>query len=115
MTQALIAAVVVLGTVAALTAMSMNANRRYATQPRLPMQWGLDGSVNWTARRQLALAFTPVLAAICLVTVAAAAAFIKPRPGQEDLVLPVVILCAVFLGAHALHLWLIQRALRRQR
>lgn len=116
MTQALVAPVVVLGTVAVLTAMSMSANRRYATQLRLPMQWGLDGSVNWTAPRKLALAFTPVLAAICLVTVAAAAAFVKPRLGQEDLLLPVVIFCAVvFLGAHTLHLWLIQRALRKQR
>lgn len=115
MTQALVAAVVVLGTVALLTTMSLRANRRFESQSRLPMQWGLDGSINWTAPRKVALAFTPVLAAVCLVLVAVAAAFVKPRAGQEGLVIPVVIFCAVvFLVAHAFHLRLIRRALQRQ-
>jgi hypothetical protein len=115
MTQALVVAVVVLGAVALLTAMSLRANRRFERRSRLPMQWGLDGSINWTAPRKVALAFTPVLAAICLMLVGVAAAFVKPRAGQEDLVIPVVIFCAAaFVVAHALHLWLIRRALQRQ-
>ena len=116
MSQALINTAVVLSTVALLIAMSLRANRRFASQPRLPMQWGVDGSVNWTAPRKIALAFTPVLAAICLAPIAVAAAFVKPRTGQEDLITPGVAFCAVaFLAVHAFHLWLIWRELQRQK
>lgn len=116
MAQAVITAAIVLSTVALLTTMSLRANCRFASQLRLPMQWGVTGSVNWTAPRQVALAFTPALAAICLAPIAAAAAFVKPRAGQEGLVIPVVAFCALaFLAVHALHLWLIQRELHRQK
>ena len=112
MMQAVAAIAVTLIAVALLTAMSMRADRRFDTQRRLPMQWWLDGSVTWTAPRPVALAFTPVLASACL----AVAIFAEPRPGQEHLVLPVQVFGALFfLGFHALHLWLIQRTLRRQR
>ncbi|WP_299016603.1 hypothetical protein [uncultured Caulobacter sp.] len=114
MTQAAIV-LVVLTTLGLLAAMSLRANRPFKGERRLPMQWGLDGSVAWTAPRAVALAFTPVVAAISLAAVAALAIFVKPRAGQEDLVGPAVIAVAlVFLGAHALHLWLIQRAVRRK-
>ncbi len=116
MLQALINTAVVVSTVALLTVMSVRANRRFASQPRLPMQWGMDGSVNWTAPRKIALAFTPVMAAICLSPVAAAAPFLKAKTGQEGLATPGVALCAVaFLAVHALHLWLIQREQKRQK
>jgi hypothetical protein len=99
-----------------LTAMSLRANRHFKTEHRLPMQWLLDGSVTWTAPRAVALAFTPVLAAVCLTAMAALTAFGRTRPGQEDLVIPLFILVAlVLLGVHAFHLGLMQRTLQRQR
>jgi len=116
MPQALITGAVALIAVALLTAMSLRANRRFAMEPRLPMQWGLDGSVNWTAPRRVALAFTPVLAAVCFVAIVALTAFLKPRAGQEHLVLPVNLFVALaWVGAHAFHLWLIQRTVQRRR
>lgn len=113
--QASAAAVVTLIAVALLAAMSLRANRRFRMEPRLPMQWSLDGSVTWTAPRQAALAFMPVLAAACLAFITALTAFREPRSGQEHLVLPVHVFAAlVFLGVHALHLRLIQRTLQRR-
>ncbi|USQ94811.1 hypothetical protein [Caulobacter sp. RL271] len=104
MTQAVVAIVAIV-TLGLLTAMSLRANRRFKRERQLPMQWWLDGSVTWTAPRPVALAFMPVLAAVCL----APALFLKPKPGQEHLAIPVVILTAlVILGVHALHLWLIR-------
>jgi hypothetical protein len=74
------------------------------------MQWSLNGSVNWTAPRFVALAFTPVLASLCLLATAAMTTSFPSRPGQEGLVIPVNIFMAiVFIGAHAFHLWLIGR------
>ena len=99
-------------TIAVLLAMSASANRRFKGEARLPMQWSLSGSVNWTAPRSLALAFTPALASVCLLGFAALSTFSEPRVGQEGLVIPVNIFMAlVFIGAHAFHLWLIGRTL----
>lgn len=115
MTQAIGALAVALAAIVLLAAMSLRANRRFRTERRLPMQWLLDGSVTWTAPRHVALAFTPGLAAVALGGVAAATTFLTPRPGQEHLVVPANILIALtFVGAHALHLRLIQRSLQRR-
>jgi hypothetical protein len=115
MTQAVVAMLIGAAAVALLCAMSLHANRRFGTEPRLPMQW-IGRSVTWTAPRPVALAFTPVLAAVCLTAIAALGAFRVPRPGQEGLVIPLFLLVALaFLGVHALHLWLIQRTLARRR
>ena len=115
MQPTLISGAVAIFATALLPAMSLRANRRFNMEPRLPMQWGLDGSVNWTAQRRTALAFTPILAGICLTGIVALTAFLKPRAGQEDFVAPVNFFVAmVFVGAHALHLWLIRRTVQRQ-
>lgn len=99
--------------VATLASMSLIANGRFKHEQRLPMQWSLNGSVNWSAPRPIALAFTPVLAAICLTATAALTTVLQPRAGQEGLVIPANIFVALtFIGAHALHLWLIGRTLR---
>lgn len=109
-------AVVALLAVALLTAMSLRANLRFKMERRLPMQWWLDGSVTWTAPRPIALAFTPVLAAVCLAAIAALTTFREPRAGQEHLAIPANIATALaFLGVHAFHLWLIQRTIQPQR
>ena len=98
-----------------LTSMSLMANARFKSERRLPMQWSLTGSVNWTAPRPLALAFTPALAALCLSATAALATFVQPRSGQDGLVSPSLVAVALtFVAAHALHLWLIGRTLRRK-
>lgn len=99
-------------TLSILAAMSRRANVRFATEDRLPMQWGLDGSVNWTAPRPLALALVPLLAGVSL----ALTLVLPPRPGQEALVVPVTMgLAAVFIAIHALHIYMIGRTLNRQR
>ncbi|MEO7187901.1 MAG: hypothetical protein ABIW58_05795 [Sphingomicrobium sp.] len=95
--------------------MSARANRRFGGEKRLPMQWSLNGSVNWTAPRLVALAFNPVLGTLCLFGFAAMASFSQPRAGQEDLVIPANIFVAVvIIGTHAFHLWLIERTLRNK-
>jgi hypothetical protein len=98
--------------IAVLVAMSASANRRFKDEARLPMQWSLSGSVNWTAPRSLALAFTPVLASVCLLGFAAMSSYSQPRAGQEGFVIPVnIFMAVVFIAAHAFHLWLIERTL----
>jgi hypothetical protein len=109
MTQACIAAL----TLIALTVMSLRANQRFIRERRLPMQWSLSGSVNWTAPRLLALAFTPVLAAVVLTAATITSITIAPRPGQAGEVVPAIIaLSLCFVAAHALHLWLIGRSVQ---
>jgi len=105
--------VAVLG-LAVMIEMSRRADRRFRGEQRLPMQWLLDGTVIWTAPRRVALAFTPVLAAFVLAATVAMTLLLKPRPGQEGLEVPVVAgMALVFIGAHALHLWLIVRFARK--
>lgn len=101
-------------TLSTLVFMSTRANRRFGDRKRLPMQWSVSGAVNWTAPRSLALAFTPVLAAAILVPTIVASFALAHRPGQDGHVAPVVAIMSIaFVGAHALHLWLIERMARR--
>ena len=76
------------------------------------MQWSFSGSVNWTAPRPIALAFTPVLAAVILLAAVAGTLFLKPISGQEGFEVPTDLFIAlVFVGAHALHLWLVGKSI----
>lgn len=84
--------------------MSARADRRLRDRARLPMQWSLQGKVNWTAPRRIALAFTPMLAALVL---SAMALGLGDDPAGRAWPLGTVALG--FVGAHALHLWLIGR------
>jgi hypothetical protein len=103
------------GIVALLVAMSVRADKRFRNEARLPMQWSLTGDENWTAPRQVALAFTPAIAAILLVaTTILVMVSGEPRMGQKGLGPPVVLLVGLaFVGVHALHLWLIGQHLRK--
>jgi hypothetical protein len=97
-----------------LIAMSWRANRRLRTERRLPMQWSVSGAVNWTAPRCVALAFTPTLATAVLVPAVASSIFLGPRRAQEGYeVLTIVLIGLVFVGAHALHLWLVKKSMHR--
>lgn len=110
MTQAFIAAIGIM----VLLIMSLRANARFRSENRLPMQWSFSGSVNWTAPRPVALAFTPTLATIILVAAVASTLALTPRPGQEGFEVPMIAFIAItFVGVHALHLWLINRSLQR--
>ncbi|MNS64565.1 hypothetical protein D3C72_976990 [compost metagenome] len=95
--------------VAGLAGMSWRAARGLAREQRLPMQWGFDGRPVWSAPRDLALAFTPVLAALTLMPTALLSLMGPSRQGA-DLFFDVLIgMGLVWIGAHALHLWLVRR------
>lgn len=94
--------------------LSIRANSRFHTQARLPMQWSLSGSVNWTAPRVVALSFTPALTIVMLTLFVIASRTMQPRQGQEGDVVPALLgMGACFVAAHIFHLWLISRTLRR--
>lgn len=76
------------------------------------MQWSWDGTVNWTAPRRVALAFTPVLAALVLLFVGYLTTALEPREGQEGYDVPVLLFMALmFTAIHAVHLKLINKTL----
>lgn len=108
----MIEALIVIGAAAALIALSLRANVRFRHEDRLPMQWSLNHEVNWTAPRALALAFTPALAICSLFAAGIAMLLMKPRPGQEGLEVPVLLMISFgFIAVHLLHLWMIDRSL----
>ena len=104
---------IALAVVVILGAASVWADNRFRREERLPMQWSFARKVNWTAPRRIALAFTPVLAAVVLGAVAVAVILSgDARAGQEGMGPSVVLLVGgVFLLAHALHLRLIDRSI----
>lgn len=78
------------------------------------MQWSLDGEVTWRAPRHFALAFIPGLGICTLVLYVFLSFTYKPRPGDEHLVFPVLILLgSMFVAIQLLHLYLIEKAMRR--
>ena len=97
-----------------LCALAYRADARFRIEDRLPMQWWLTGEVTWSAPRRLALAFIPALAIAALSIFAFMSFTIKPRAGQEALVLPSLIgLGFTFIAIQLAHLWLITKTLRR--
>lgn len=104
----------------ALIGLSMRANTRYRHEKRLPMQWSLSRSkppsetIIWSAPRLLALSFTPFLAVCTLVLFSMGAMALTPRPGQEWLMIPALsFIGGVFVAAHAFHIWMIEKTLKR--
>jgi hypothetical protein len=87
-----------------LALMSVFANRRFSDRDRLPMQWSLDRKVNWSAPRPVALAFTPILAAVVLAFVAHQLA---GNPTSQFWTLAAI--AAAFVGMHLLHLRLLEK------
>ena len=106
----LFAVILALGFVAVLAVMSAWAARTMSADLRLPMQWGLDRRPTWRAPRNLALSFTPVLAALTLIPTALAS-LLGPLEGA-DVRLYFGVLTGMglaWVSAHALHLWLVAR------
>lgn len=100
--------------IAILTLSARRANTRFRDESRLPMQWGITRAVNWSAPRPVALAVMPILAIGMLGFQVFMAMNVRPRAGQEGLVLPVLVGTGVMLIAiQLLHFWLIDRTLRR--
>jgi len=97
-----------------LYALARRANVRFRSEKRLPMQWWVNGDVTWSAPRHLALAFIPALATAVLSIFAILSLTIRPRAGQETLVLPTMFgLGALFIGIQLVHFWLIAKTVRR--
>lgn len=104
--------VVTLAAVTVLVWMSVRANRMFRAVDRLPMEWSGQGDVNWTAPRRIALTIMPALGALVLCAASLSAIFVAPRPGQENMVVPaMLILALVPIGIHHLHITLIARFL----
>lgn len=96
-----------------IVGLSLRANNRFRNFGRLPMQWSLTGSVNWSAPRIVALSFIPATAAMILCLFVFLALNVTPRAGQEHLVLPIlVVIGSAFIAAQFLHHWLIAKTLR---
>jgi hypothetical protein len=97
-----------------LAGLSAWANSRFRHHERLPMQWSVTGTVNWTAPRALALSLVPALGVGVLVFITLLDLNVRPRAGQKDMVLPVTVLTgAIFVGIQLFHFWLIDRTLNQ--
>ena len=107
--------IVFLTAVVFMILMSARADRRFASHQRLPMQWGFDGSVNWSASRRVALAFTPALAIAVMCGIGLLASRTVPANEQNEFAMVAVVIGIGFIATHALHLWLISRSVESGR
>jgi hypothetical protein len=100
--------------IAVMAVIAVRANRRFSDHERLPMQFWLDGTPTWTLPRKYGVAFIPVVGSVILLAVATAIAFgPPPRAGQEDFVLPVIVLFPIgMIAIQIFHLWLVERHFR---
>lgn len=79
------------------------------------MQWGFDGRPIWRAPRDVALSFTPVLAALTLLPTAMASLLGPLESADARRYFGVLIVMGLaWIGAHALHLRLVRGWLARQ-
>ena len=100
-------------TEALLIALSIVAARRLKGHAKLPMQWQLDGRVTWMAPKRFALAFTPVLTVFVLAAIVALSLIVKPRSGQEWMMIPVTLFVGfTAVSVHAFHLWMMKKHLK---
>ncbi|WP_267414823.1 hypothetical protein [Sphingomonas sp. GC_Shp_4] len=75
---------------------------------------GLTGEVNWSAPRRLALASMPTVAIAVLGFQTFLSVSVALKPGQEGLVLPMLVgTGATLIVVQLLHFWLIEKTLRR--
>jgi len=93
---------VTIATLAVLALISVRANDVWSAHSHLPMQFGLNGQVGWSARRVVALSVSPILAVLIMVPIVF-------FPAQR-FILPFVGFCMI--GGHLFHLWLIQKHLK---
>ena len=109
------ALVLALAFVVVLATMSWRFARGLPREMRLPMQWGFDGRPTWRAPRDVALSFTPVLAALTLLATALASLLGSLEGADARRYFGVLIVMGLaWIGAHALHLRLVRGWLARQ-
>lgn len=105
-----LALLLALAYVGVLWLMSRRAAKGLPRETRLPMQWGFDGRPTWRAPRDVALALTPVLATLTLISTALASLLGVLESAETRLYFGVLIVMGLaWVGAHALHLWLVAR------
>ena len=96
-------------------AIAIRANASLRNEDRLPMQWSIRGEVNWTAPRLVGLCFIPVVSIGALIWFCFLSRM-PTRPGQEHLVIPVLLLVGtMFIAVQLLHLWLVFKTLHRNK
>ncbi len=96
-------------------AIAIRANASLRQQDRVPMQWGINGEVNWTAPRLIGLSITPAIAIGILILFCLAIRY-PTHPSQENLRIPALLVSgAGLVAAQILHLWLIFKTLHRSR
>lgn len=88
---------------AIICVIALIANRRFRHLDRLPMQWGFNGQVNWTASRPVALAFIPVLYGL----VAIAFIFAATQDPLKFSFRTMLIWTVPMIGMQILHLFMI--------
>jgi len=109
------ALVLALAFVVVLATMSWRFARGLPREMRLPMQWGFDVRPTWHAPRDVALSFTPVLAALTLLATALASLLGPLESVDARRYFGVLIVMGLaWIGAHALHLRLVRGWLARQ-
>ncbi|QHL90530.1 hypothetical protein GVO57_06340 [Sphingomonas changnyeongensis] len=98
------------------------ANSRFQHENTLPLHWifsasqPLSKTVTQSGPRFLVLGLVPALAICTMTVIAVGALTLKPRPGQEGMILPsVIFIGGLFVAVYVLHLWLIEQALRQDR
>ena len=101
------------GTVLLMLVIAFVVNRSLPPSQTIPMQWGLRGQTNWSAPRKVGLLFFPMLGAVFMAFYIVLMKTSGPRAGQEGLVVPVMVFCALVLVAiQFAHFLLARRNLR---
>lgn len=96
-------------------AIAIRANALLRQQDRVPMQWGINGEVNWTAPRLIGLSITPAITIGILILFCLAIRY-PTHSSQENLRIPALLVSgAGLVAAQILHLWLIFKTLHRSR
>jgi hypothetical protein len=96
------------GTVAVLIALSAVAALLFPKGAKVPMQWGINGNPTWTAPVGIAVAFTPMIAAVVFAVTLGLSYGKAQSPIDRILALQVV----VFVLAHIGHLYFALRHFR---
>lgn len=99
----------------AMVGFALLAHASLPKTKQIPMQWSLRGEINWTAPRAFGLGFFPLLGFTCMVAYILLMEYAGPRPGQENLVIPVmIILGAVLFTIQIIHAYMASKSLRDQ-
>lgn len=95
-----------------LVRLAQSANTRFSSEMQLPMQWGLNGIVTWSAPRRMALAFMPALSIAVFANIVFLSRNLPTQPGEEGMGLPALApIGFMFLAIQQFHFWMIEKTL----